>query len=395
MFNEMLPTSLYVHLPWCIKKCPYCDFNSHKAPAHLPEMEYIQALIADLKRDLSLFPCSAPLQSIFFGGGTPSLFSEDAYGLLLSELSKLFTFKNDIEITLEANPGAIDYQRFKGYRQAGINRLSLGIQSFQAKQLKALGRIHDDKQAHQAILTAREAGFDNFNLDLMYGLPEQTVKDGLQDLKTGLAYQPTHLSWYQLTLEPNTLFYKYPPRLPTEDCYLHLEQQGLALLAEAGLKRYEISAFSQTGREALHNLNYWRFGDYYGIGAGAHGKLTLKIEDEAYQIYRTQKTRQPLAYLQEKKKPSKQKSETILNTLKKKKLDLPTTIFEFMLNLTRLEELVPYSLFTERSGQPLHHLQPMLKEAAKKGLLHLEEEGWRVTVLGRQYTNDLQLLFLA
>ncbi|RUR07116.1 radical SAM family heme chaperone HemW [Legionella sp. km772] len=374
----MLPLSLYIHIPWCIRKCPYCDFNSHKSPDNLPEQEYVQALISDLATDLDSFP-PREIHSIFIGGGTPSLFSAEAYQLLFTELKKMLCFSPSVEITMEANPGSVEQQRFTEYRQLGINRLSLGIQSFNPRHLKKLGRIHDEYQAHQAIESARKAGFDNLNLDLMHGLPEQTIAEGLQDLTTALSYHPEHLSWYQLTIEPNTVFYKENPPLPSEDDAYLLEEQGLALLQTAGFLRYEISAFSQHHKQAQHNLNYWLFGDYLGIGAGAHGKLTQNSK-----VQRTRKHRVPKDY-QNQEKPFLAQLETI---------EGKELVFEFMLNTTRLEQAIPLALFPERTGLPLAFLLTQLEKAQAKGLINLTETHWQVSPLGRRYTNDLQALFL-
>jgi len=376
----MFPTSLYIHVPWCIRKCPYCDFNSHKSPDNLPEQAYINALLDDLRQDLSYLP-QRPISSIFIGGGTPSLLSAKAYVHLLAELQKLVTFLPDIEITMEANPGTIEHDRFEEYRQAGINRLSLGIQSFNPVHLKTLGRIHDDTQAHRAIDTARRAGFDNINIDIMQSLPNQTVAEGLSDLNAALSHQPEHLSWYQLTIEPNTVFYKQRPQLPSEEVNAELEQEGFALLNKSGFKRYEISAFCQAGRESYHNINYWLFGDYYGIGAGAHGKITLEAPQT---IYRTRKQRQPSDYLNSDK----------AYLAGKEVIDSKALIFEFMLNTTRLQQQIPHHLFQERTGLPQVAIQPYLEQATQKGLLRLNEHFWQVTEHGRLFTNDLQELFL-
>jgi putative oxygen-independent coproporphyrinogen III oxidase len=376
-----LPLSLYIHIPWCIRKCPYCDFNSHKSPDNLPEDNYVSALIADLKDDLSQFT-GKPLESIFIGGGTPSLFSARAFECLLNELQRLLPFAQDIEITLEANPGTVEQQRFTDYRTLGINRLSLGIQSFNAEHLNSLGRIHDDKQAHRAIESARQAGFDNINIDLMHGLPQQTIKQGLHDLETALSYQPEHLSWYQLTIEPNTLFYKQRPLLPTEDDAYILEEEGLALLKAHAFKRYEISAFCRNNQFARHNLNYWLFGDYFGIGAGAHGKLT---QPDSKEVFRTRKQRQPTDYLN----PNKAFLAAI------EQVSEEALIFEFMLNTTRLEQAIPNTLFTERTGLDIAKLKPRLEQAQAKGLLDLNNTHWQITPFGRRYTNDLQEIFLS
>ena len=376
----MIPLSLYIHIPWCIRKCPYCDFNSHKSPDQLPEDNYIKALIADLQHDVLMFP-GRTLHSIFIGGGTPSLFSAKAYDTLFNAIQPILPFADDIEITLEANPGTVEQGRFNDYRKLGINRLSIGIQSFNPAHLKALGRIHDDKQAHHAIDAARLAGFDNINIDIMHGLPHQTVAEGIDDLRTALHHQPEHLSWYQLTIEPNTIFYKTQPRLPSEDDACTIEEEGFALLASQQYRRYEISAFCKAGKPARHNLNYWLFGDYYGIGAGAHGKLT---SPDSKQIHRTRKHRQPTDYLNPDK-PFLAASELVHSN------DL---IFEFMLNTTRLQQPIANALFTERTGLNFDVLKPGLLAAKNKGLITMDNSHWQITPFGRQYTNDLQGLFL-
>lgn len=375
----MIPTSLYIHTPWCIRKCPYCDFNSHKSPDLLPEEQYIDALIDDFRLDINRLP-KRDIQTIFIGGGTPSLLSASAYARLFEQLQQLVTFSNDIEITLEANPGTAEQQRFSDYRAIGINRLSLGIQSFDARQLKKLGRIHDDKQAHDAIKMARLAGFDNINIDIMHSLPNQTAAEGLADLQQALEYQPEHISWYQLTLEPNTVFYKQRPTLPDEDTMEELEHKGLMLLANHGFERYEISAFCKPKKEARHNLNYWLFGDYYGIGAGAHGKITL----DNHVIYRSRKQRQPSDYLDSHKSFLAENSS----------IDTQATVFEFMLNATRLQQPIANQLFTKRTGLPFSLLQPGLEKALAKQLVILESDTWQVSKHGRRFTNNLQELFL-
>lgn len=374
----MIPLSLYIHIPWCIRKCPYCDFNSHKSPEILPEQNYVQALITDLKADLRRFE-TREIASIFIGGGTPSLFSAQAYDTLFTALKNLLSFAPNIEITMEANPGSVEQQRFSEYRQLGINRLSLGIQSFNPEHLRALGRIHDAQQAHRAIESARNAGFNNLNLDIMHGLPKQSVAQGIEDLRTALAHQPEHLSWYQLTIEPNTVFYKENPPLPSEDDAWLLEEKGLALLNKSGFERYEISAFAQSNKQAHHNLNYWLFGDYLGIGAGAHGKVTTPNG-----IFRTQKHRQPKEYLN----PDKAFLASIDS------VDTKELIFEFMLNTTRLEQEIPLELFSTTTHLPLDLLLPKLKEAENKKLIRMTETHWQVTALGRRYTNNLQALYL-
>ncbi|MBA2655775.1 MAG: radical SAM family heme chaperone HemW [Tatlockia sp.] len=376
----MLPTSLYIHIPWCIRKCPYCDFNSHKSPTSLPEQEYINALLADFKNDLNYFP-AREINTIFIGGGTPSLFSAEAYELLFAELQQLVSFKPNIEITMEANPGTVEQHRFNAYRRLGINRLSLGIQSFNAHHLKVLGRIHDDQQAHRAIEAARLAGFENLNIDLMHGLPGQSLAQGLADLNTALTYQPEHLSWYQLTIEPNTLFYKQRPSLPNEDETSELEEQGLSILETRGYLRYEISAFCKPDKAAIHNMNYWQFGDYFGIGAGAHSKISCP---KTKAIYRCRKQRQPVDYLN----PDKD------FIAAKELVNSEDLLFEFMLNLSRLEQEIPKQLFQDRTGLAFEKLEPKLLKAAKTGLIKINATSWQITPFGRRYTNNLQEVFL-
>ena len=378
--KTMLPLSLYIHIPWCIRKCPYCDFNSHKSPDNLPEEAYVAALLADLNQDLETFP-RRELSSIFIGGGTPSLFSAQAFDTLLTSINQRLTFSKDIEITLEANPGTVEQQRFTDYRTIGINRLSIGIQSFNPTHLKALGRIHDDNQAHLAVESARRAGFDRINLDVMHGLPSQTVAQGLADLQTAIDHQPEHISWYQLTIEPNTAFYKQRPALPTEDDACTLEENGFELLATHGYNRYEISAFTRNNQPSRHNMNYWTFGDYLGIGAGAHGKLT---HPDTLDIIRTRKQRQPTDYLN----PNKS------FLAGKEAINVENRMFEFMLNTTRLQQAIPNNLFTERTGLSIDNLMPGLLLAQKKGLIIINNSSWQITSFGRQYTNDLQSLFL-
>lgn len=378
MKAKTIPLSLYIHLPWCIKKCPYCDFNSHALKNNLPEDEYVDVLIADLKLDLKKLE-PRPIQTIFFGGGTPSLFSAKALDRLLNAIAKECQLAADIEITLEANPGTVEQEKFNGFRTAGINRLSIGIQSFNPEKLKILGRIHDDNEAIKAAATAHQAGFDNFNLDLMFGLPSQTITQALDDLKMALSLKPTHLSWYQLTLEPNTLFYQKPPLLPGNDLIWEMQQQGQALLAENGFNQYEISAYSQHERECRHNLNYWQFGDYLGMGAGAHGKITT---DE--KTTRTLKNKHPKDYL-DVSKPFLIEEKIITEK------DLP---FEFMMNALRLNQKIPFSLFTERTGLSIDSIQPQLKQAKEKGLLHIEQQHLQTTDFGRRFLNDLLQIFL-
>lgn len=373
-----IPLSLYIHLPWCVKKCPYCDFNSHALKNNLPEEEYINALLQNLKQDLSKID-QRPIQTIFFGGGTPSLFSAKALDRLLNSIAKECQLVKNIEITLEANPGTVEQEKFNGFRAAGINRLSIGVQSFNPEKLKILGRIHDDNEAIKAAETAHKAGFDNFNLDLMFGLPNQTINEALEDLKIAISLKPTHLSWYQLTLEPNTLFYQQPPKLPDNDLIWEMQQQGQALLASHGFNQYEISAYSQSERECKHNLNYWQFGDYLGIGAGAHGKITNDGK-----ITRTVKTKNPKDYLD----PNKS------FLIEEKIIDPKELPFEFMMNALRLNQKIPLSLFPERTRLPLNSIQLQLNQANEKGLLHIDQQHLQVTDFGSRFLNDLLALFL-
>ena len=374
------PLALYIHIPWCVRKCPYCDFNSHAAGPTLPEEEYVDALLADLDADLQHVH-GRPLTSIVFGGGTPSLFSDRALGRLLEGVERRIAFAPDIEITLEANPGTFEQAKFKGYRSLGINRLSIGVQSFQEAKLKALGRIHNGDEAIRAADMARAAGFDNFNLDLMHGLPEQSIEDALFDLRTAISQGPTHLSWYQLTMEPNTVFWSQPPELPEDDLLWDIQEAGQALLAAEGYAQYEVSAYAQPGKQARHNLNYWTFGDFLGIGAGAHAKLSTP----AGRIQRTWKTRLPKDYLD----PAKafQAGERLLAAD-----ELP---FEFLMNVLRLSEGAPAELFSQRTGLPLQQLEQAHREAERQGLLQADETRLVATAKGQLFLNDLLQQFLA
>lgn len=374
------PLALYIHIPWCVRKCPYCDFNSHAAGPTLPEEEYVDALLADLDIDVQ-HAHDRPLSSIFFGGGTPSLFSDRALGRLLEGVERRIAFAPDIEITLEANPGTFEQAKFKGYRSLGINRLSIGVQSFQEAKLKALGRIHNGDEAIRAADMARAADFDNFNLDLMHGLPQQSIEDALFDLRTAIAQAPTHLSWYQLTMEPNTVFWSQPPELPEDDLLWDIQEAGQALLAAEGYAQYEVSAYAQPGKQARHNLNYWTFGDFLGIGAGAHAKLSTP----AGRIQRTWKTRLPKDYLD----PAKafQAGERLLAAD-----ELP---FEFLMNVLRLTEGSPAELFSQRTGLPLQQLEQARREAERQGLLQADETRLVATAKGQLFLNDLLQQFLA
>jgi putative oxygen-independent coproporphyrinogen III oxidase len=376
---ELPPLSLYIHIPWCVRKCPYCDFNSHAAGPNLPEAAYVDALLADLDADLQHVH-GRRLSSIFFGGGTPSLFSAPALGRILAGVERRIGFAADIEITLEANPGTFEQAKFSAYRQLGINRLSIGVQSFQQQKLTALGRIHDGDEAIRAADMARQAGFDNFNLDLMHGLPDQSIDDALFDLRTAIAQQPTHLSWYQLTMEPNTVFWSQPPALPEDDILWDIQEAGLQLLTEHGYAQYEVSAYARDGRQARHNLNYWSFGDFLGIGAGAHAKLSSPDG----QIIRSWKTRLPKDYLD----PSK-------NFLAGQKIltadELP---FEFLMNVLRLNDGAASQLFTQRTGLPLSLLAEARSQAEQRGLLLQDPARLTASREGQLFLNDLLQYFL-
>ena len=376
---QLPPLAAYVHIPWCVRKCPYCDFNSHAAGPELPETDYVDAVLADLEQDL-VHVHGRPLTSIFVGGGTPSLFSAAALGRLLEGIERRVPFAPDIEITLEANPGTFEQAKFSAYRQLGINRLSIGVQSFQGDKLKALGRIHDGGEAIRAADMARNAGFDNFNLDLMHGLPDQSLDDALYDLRTAIAQGPTHLSWYQLTMEPNTVFWSQPPQLPEDDLLWDIQEAGQALLAEAGYAQYEVSAYAHEGRRARHNLNYWTFGDFLGIGAGAHAKLS----SPEGRIQRTWKTRLPKDYLD----PAKAFQAGA------RELDADELPFEFLMNALRLTDGVPAGLYPQRTGLPLADLAASRREAEAQGLLQADPARLAATPKGQLFLNDLLQRFL-
>ncbi len=376
---QLPPLALYIHIPWCVRKCPYCDFNSHAAGPELPEEAYVDALLADLDSDLPAAH-GRELGSIFFGGGTPSLFSARALDRLLRGVNRRLGFASDIEITLEANPGTFEQAKFVDYRALGINRLSIGVQSFQTAQLQALGRIHDGLEAIRAAEMARRAGFDNFNLDLMHGLPGQDVAGALADLHQAIALEPTHLSWYQLTVEPNTVFWSQPPEIPEDDILWDIQEAGQALLAEHGFAQYETSAYARDNRRARHNLNYWSFGDFLGIGAGAHAKLS----DPLGQIRRSWKTRLPKDYL-DPNKPF-QAGERLLEAA-----ELP---FEFMMNALRLTGGVPAALYEQRTGLPLASIGEACSAARAAGLLDADPQLLRPTARGQLFLNDLLQHFL-
>jgi putative oxygen-independent coproporphyrinogen III oxidase len=380
-FAALPPLSLYVHLPWCLKKCPYCDFNSHERRGDdaLPEARYVDALIADLEFALPSI-WGRRIGTIFFGGGTPSLFSPGAIDRLLAAVRARVTVAPDAEITLEANPGTFEQERFAGFRQAGVNRLSLGVQSFDPRHLKALGRVHDEREA-QAAASAAIAIFGNVNLDLMYALPGQTPEDARADVAAALAYRPPHLSFYHLTIEPNTLFHRHPPQLPDEDTAADIGDAVEAALGAAGYAHYETSAFALPGSESRHNLNYWRFGDYLGIGAGAHSKLSFPDR-----ILRQVRYRQPEQYLEQVERGTP--------LLEERAIAAGEIGFEFMLNALRLREGFPVALFAERTGFPIALIQKELDSAEQRGLVERDHRMIRPTMLGRRFLNDLQALFL-
>ena len=381
------PLSLYIHIPWCVKKCPYCDFNSHAQVGGLPEDAYIAALLADLDRDLADFgeaTMARPLHSIFFGGGTPSLFSPDSIARILDGVRQRLPFEAAIETTLETNPGTVEHGRFDGYRAAGVNRISFGVQSFDDEKLRRLGRIHSASDAARAVGEARDAGFDNFNIDLMYALPGQDLAGAARDIEQAIALAPTHISHYQLTIEPNTAFAAQPPVLPDSDAAWDMQEHCQGLLAAAGYAQYEISAYAQDGRRSRHNLNYWQFGDYLGIGAGAHGKIT---DPASGRIRRRAKQRTPRSYLENAGQARAIASEATLAAL-----DLP---FEYMMNALRLVEGVPAAEFTQRTGLGMSAIAPILADARKRGWLIESERILRTTETGQRFLNDVISLFLA
>jgi putative oxygen-independent coproporphyrinogen III oxidase len=377
--GEKIPLSLYIHIPWCIHKCPYCDFNSYTAPKKIPEIDYLNALILDLKNDLTKIS-NRKLHSIFIGGGTPSLLSPDIITKLLNKIITSIPIKDNIEITLEANPGTVTKKQLHTLRTAGINRLSIGIQSFQNDKLEALGRIHDRKEAIQAIKMAQAAGFSNINIDLMYGIPKQTVQDAIYDIKSALSLKPTHLSWYQLTIEPHSVFYKHPIKLPDEDLIWNMQQHGQQIIDYFGFKQYEISAYSKPNFQCQHNLNYWQFGDYLGIGAGAHSKIT---DLNSNFITRISKYKNPKIYLE--KNPNLIATQHNINN---KEL-----VLEFMINALRLTGAIPTKLFTERTNLDLNSIINPLNEAQHCGFLKWNKKNIITTPLGKRFLNELLRIF--
>jgi putative oxygen-independent coproporphyrinogen III oxidase len=371
---QLPPLGLYIHLPWCQRKCPYCDFNSHEANG-IPEKRYVRALLQDLRSDLPLLQ-GRSVDTLFIGGGTPSLFSAEAIRTLMQEIAQLVPLAATLEATMEANPGSAEAEKFCAFREAGINRLSLGIQSFDDRQLKALGRVHTSDQAYAAIEYARRAGFTSFNLDLMHGLPGQDGLGAEADLLAAIACEPAHLSWYQLTIEPNTVFHKRPPQLPVEDELADIQLHGEALLAAHGFAQYEVSAYSRPGCNCRHNSNYWSFGDYLGIGAGAHGKISFADG----RITRYAKRRQPQDYLFAE--PGKFTAST-------RTLDHHETVGEFMMNALRLNQGFTLGQFTSRTGLALEHLQPQLALLCQRELLERDADIVRATGIGRRFLDTV------
>jgi oxygen-independent coproporphyrinogen-3 oxidase len=378
-FQALPPLSLYIHIPWCVRKCPYCDFNSHEARGELPEAAYVDALIRDLEMSLPLI-WGRKVYSVFIGGGTPSLMSAQAIEKILSQVRMLLPLDINAEITLEANPGTVEAEKFKGFRDAGVNRLSLGIQSFNEQHLKALGRIHNAAEAMRAVEIA-QSNFENINLDLMYALPQQTLLEAEQDVRTALAFAPQHLSCYHLTLEPNTLFHRYPPSLPDDDASSEMQQRIETLLDEHGYQHYETSAFAQPKKQSRHNLNYWQFGDYLGIGAGAHSKISSHNS-----VLRQARYKQPQAYLEQVAQGKPVQTE--------QQLTRDDLCFEFMMNALRLNDGFSVELFTERTSLPLLLLRNELEKAEQRGLLRRDLQQIAPTELGKKFLNDLLEMFL-
>lgn len=377
------PLSLYVHMPWCVRKCPYCDFNSHQGKGELPFDAYVDALLRDLDHDLPLV-WGRTVHSVFFGGGTPSLFPPEAIDRFLQAASSRLRFAPGLEVTLETNPGTAEHGRFESYRAASVNRISFGIQSFDDGSLEKLGRIHDSREAEQAVKLAQDAGFDNINLDLMYALPGQTLAMAEHDLQRAFALRPAHISHYQLTLEPNTVFFSRPPQgIPDDDHAWDMQEHCQALLAAAGYGHYEVSAYAQPGRRCAHNMNYWRYGDYIGIGAGAHGKITVGA---TAQILRRWKVKHPTSYLATAGTPQAIGGDDDITPERRP--------FEFMLNALRLQEGFALADFTATTGLPVATIEAALEQARRHGWLDLSDTHVRPTALGRRFTNDVIELFL-
>lgn len=378
------PLSLYIHIPWCVQKCPYCDFNSHAQKGLIPEADYIQHLLADLAQDLVRYKEAIgerKIHSVFIGGGTPSLFSSEGIAYLLAEIQKRIAFEPNAEVTLEANPGTAEAEKFVGYAQGGVNRISMGIQSFEPEKLLKLGRIHDSSEAKKAVVFAQNAtkfGLNSFNIDLMHGLPNQSVKQALSDLAQGIALNPPHLSWYQLTIEPNTMFYYRQPTLPDDDELWEIFEQGHQLLTAAGYEQYETSAYAKKGYQCRHNLNYWRFGDYLAIGCGAHGKISYPSGE----IYRFSKTKHPKGYM---------RGEYLYE---QNEIALEDRPFEFFMNRFRLLEATPKAEFEAYTGLNAETVRPIIDQAVAKNFVKETACSWQITQHGKLFLNELLESFL-
>jgi len=384
MFNfaALPPLSLYIHFPWCVRKCPYCDFNSHEMKGSVPELAYIDMLVKDLEQDLPLV-WGRRISSIFIGGGTPSLMSPESLDSLLSSIRARLAFNPGIEVTLEANPGAVDYAKFEEFYSLGINRISIGVQSFDNQCLQALGRVHDAQNAVMAVESAQKAGFNNFNIDLMFGLPGQSMATAENDINTAIALNPSHISYYQLTIEPNTFFYNKPPVLPAEENIYAIQQACQSRLGESGFKQYEVSAYAREDHQCAHNLNYWQFGDYLGIGAGAHAKISNASEQN---IKRYWKVKHPQDYI-----GKVASSEHIGGS---KTLSRKEAGFEFMMNALRLTDGFETALFARHAGLPILVVEKQLKEAQLRGLIEWDVKTICPTRQGQQFLNDLLEQFL-
>jgi len=375
-FSTLPPLSLYIHLPWCVKKCPYCDFNSHAFDSGLPEDEYINSLIADLEYQLPTI-WGRRIVSVFIGGGTPSLFSAESIHKLLSKIRSHLNCLPNMEITMEVNPGTVEQEKFNGFYEAGINRLSIGVQSFDDNKLQSLGRIHNADEAINALAVARQAGFENINLDLMFALPDQNIDQGLSDLQQAIDLSPQHISWYQLTIEPNTFFYSHPPITPEDDLICEMQQQGQQMLANAQYLQYEISAYAKNKQQCAHNLNYWRFGDYLALGAGAHGKISRADSGE---ISRYWQTRKPADYM---------RASAENKTSGREKVETAELVFEFMLNSLRLKQGFDLTLFEQHTGLSADCILAKCEQAIVDGLLQRKGDNFAATDRGYLFLNDL------
>ena len=378
---QQIPLSLYIHFPWCIKKCPYCDFNSHSLKEKIDEKKYIDTLFLDFKNEIGQLDSNRQLVSIFMGGGTPSLFSGNSIKQLLESIRQEIHCKPDIEITMEANPGTLEYDQFENYLDAGVNRLSLGVQSFNNQQLKALGRIHSAESAINACSSARSAGFNNINLDIMFGLPDQSLSEALDDCARAIIQAPDHLSFYQLTIEPNTEFHKFPPQLPDDDTQSTMQTAIVEQLESAGYKRYEVSAYAKQNMQCQHNLNYWEFGDYLGIGPGAHSKISQSTVSENNPIVRTWKQKQPKAY-----EISVNENEQYRYPNKVAKNEI---LFECMLNALRLKNGIDIQVFQQRTGLKAQDLQSTLEKSFNQGLLEISENRIKCTEKGYLFIDEI------